>query len=648
MASALTQDKRIASLETPLGKDTLAAVRFDGAEGLSELFEFRIDAVSEQSNVDFDKALGNNCSMSFKSYDDPDRIFNGVLVEAQALGSQADLYLYRLVLRPWLWLLSRTSDCRIFENQTATDIIKKVFSDRGFSDYRVATTGSFPELEYCVQYRETDLAFVSRLMEQHGIYYFFEYEKSKHTLVLADAKSSHKPVPGHATTPFIPDDRQSRRDREHLYKWTPERRFRTGKFELNDYDYLQPSADLKSDAQGSASYTKSKMEIYDYPGKFKKKNDGETYAKVRLQAEQALDKRRYAEGDAISLFPGALTTLEKYPEGSENKEYLILRAAHAYSSQAYVSGAGDSESYTGHYEFLQSDVPYRAPLATPSPIIYGVQTAKVVGKDGEEIDVDEHGRILVRFYWDRKNKQSCRVRVAQVWAGKGWGGQVIPRIGQEVIVEFLEGNPDRPMVTGAVYNGDNKYPYEMPANKTQSGLKSDSSKGHGGYNEFMFEDKKSSEEIRMHAEKDHNVVIRHAETVEIGENFQGMDPSRTTTLKNGSDELTIQLGSQTVEIFQDQTVTLDIGNQTINIDMGSQTTTALQSITLNVCYGLSSISITPASISLMSPTINLTAEAAINLTAPTINITGIVNLTGMLNITGGMTVDGMIPMLLPA
>jgi type VI secretion system secreted protein VgrG len=640
MASALTQDKRIASLETPLGKDVLAAVRFDGAEGLSELFEFRIEALSEQPNLDFDKAIGNNCSLTFKSYADPDRVFNGVLVEAQGLGAQAGLYLYRLTLRPWLWLLSRTSDCRIFENQNAVDIIKKVFSDRGFSDYRVATTGSFPELEYCVQYRETDLAFFCRLMEQHGVYYFFEHSKDKHKLVLADSKSSHKPAPGHASIPFISDQRQMRRDHEHLFKWTPERRFRSGKFELNDYDYLQPNADLKSDAEGSASYTKSKMEIYDYPGRFKKKNDGETYAKIRLQSEQAMDRRRFAEGDAISLFPGALTTLEKYPEGSENKEYLILRALHSYAMQAYRSGAAeDAQAYAGHYEFLPSDINFRAPLTTPRPLVYGPQTAKVVGKDGEEIDVDEHGRILVRFYWDRKNKQSCRVRVAQVWAGKSWGGQVIPRIGQEVVVEFLEGDPDRPLVTGAVYNADNKFPYDMPANKTQSGLKSDSSKGHGGYNEFMFEDKKGSETIRMHGERDHEVVIRNSETVEIGEIFAGMDASRKTTLKNGSDQLSIELGSQTVDIFQNQTVTLETGNQTINISLGSQTTTAMQSITLMV--GMSTVNLTPASVSITSPTINLTGVAAINLTAPTINLTGIVNVTGLL------TVNGMIPMLIP-
>lgn len=600
----LAQDKRIASLDTPLGKDVLVAVRFDGTEGISELFDFRIEALSEQAGIDFDKAIGKNCSLTFKTYEQPDRIFSGVLVQAQGHGAQADLYSYRLILRPWLWLLSRTSNCRIFENQKAPDIIETVFRDRGFSDFRVATSGTFPELEYCVQYRETDLAFVSRLMEQHGIYYFFEHSKDKHTLVLADGKSSHKPVPGHAKLPFISDERQARRDQEHVFRWSPERRFRSGKFELNDYDYLQPNADLKGDAEGSANYSKSKMEIYDYPGKFKKKKDGETYAKIRLDAEQAMDQRRYAEGDSISLFSGGLVTIEKHPQGSENKEYLILRASHSYASESFRSAtAGNERTYSGSYEFIPSDISFRAPLITPRPLVHGPQTAKVVCEKGknEEIDVDEHGRILVHFFWDRKNKQSCRVRVAQVWAGKGWGGQVIPRIGQEVIVEFLEGDPDRPIVTGAVYNGDNKFPYEMPANKTQSGLKSDSSKGHGGYNEIMFEDKKNSEKIGVHAQKNLGVVVRNnesrvvgynmsteihnAETRTIGKDFKAPTgaASREVTLKMGDDKLKLDTGSRDVDVaLMDK---LKAG------------------VLIELKCGASKITMTPASISIEAPVI---------------------------------------------
>ncbi|WP_395697035.1 type VI secretion system Vgr family protein [Methylocella sp.] len=595
MTSELAQDTRLASLKTPLGEDKLVLTRFDAAEALSETFEVRIEATSLDANIDFDRAIGVNCAVVVKSYGGRERAFNGVLVEAQAAGSRAELSLYRLTLRPWLWLLTRTSDCRIFENKTALDIVKQVFQDRGFSDFSDRTTTNFPQLDYCVQYRETDFAFVCRLMERHGIYYFFEHAKDKHTLVLADAKSSLKPVPGLASLPFIGGDKQERRDREHAAKITPQRSFRSGKFELTDYDYLQPGADLKGDAQGEAAYARSKMEMFDYPGAYKKKSDGETYARVRLQAEQALDRRAAAEGDAPSLFPGGLTTLEGHPQGSVNKEYLVVRALHSYSAQAYRSGAAPGgDLYSGRYELLPSDVPYRAPLATPRPLVHGPQTAKVVGKDGEEIDVDEHGRILVRFFWDRKNKQSCRVRVAQVWAGKGWGGQTIPRIGQEVVVEFLEGDPDRPLVTGAVYNADYKHPYDMPADKTQSGLKSDSSKGHGGYNEFMFEDKKGSEKVRMRAERDHEAKIRRAQTVEIGEAFTSHgDPSRDVTLKNGSDSLSIENGDQSVDVKGKQDVSV---LQTISIE-------AMQKITLTV--GASSITIDPVSITLNAPMINL-------------------------------------------
>jgi type VI secretion system secreted protein VgrG len=375
--------------------------------------------------------------------------------------------------------------------------------------------------------------------------------------------------------PFISNERQSRRDQEHVFRWSPERRFRSGKFSLNHYDYLQPNADLKSDAEGSAGYSKSKMEIYDYPHKFKKKADGETYAKIRLQAEQAMDQRRYAEGDSISLFPGGLVTIEKHPQGSENKEYLILRASHSYASESYRSGnSGNEETYSGSYEFIPSDISFRAPLITPRPVVHGPQTAKVVCEEGknEEIDVDEHGRILVHFFWARENKkapenkQSCRVRVAQVWAGKTWGGQVIPRIGQEVIVEFLEGDPDRPLVTGAVYNGDNKFPFEMPVNKTQSGLKSDSSKGHGGYNELMFEDKKDSENIRMHAQKDYNVTILNTETVTIGEKFKSPtgSPSHKTTITNGDQVLEVVKGA--ILTSAKVKIELKVGPSKITID----------------------------------------------------------------------------------
>ncbi|MCW6506729.1 type VI secretion system Vgr family protein [Lichenifustis flavocetrariae] len=642
MSAALVQAERIATLTTPLGEDTLVLVRFNGTEHMSQLFEFTIDALSEERDVDFDRAIGRNCSVSLTAYGGT-RVFNGILVEAQWLGPKNDYFSYRLVLRPWFWLLSRTTDCRIFEKKTVLEIIKQVFSDRGFNDFRDNTTQSYPQIEYCVQYRETDLDFVSRLMEQYGIYYFFDHSSAKHMLVMADAKSSHQAVPGLASLPFIALKGSDRREREHVFEWKADRQFRTGKVELKDYDYMKPNAKLLSDAKGTAGYTKSDMEFYDYPGQYIEQDKGDRFAKVQLEAEQARDQRRFASGAAPSLFPGGLTTLEEQIKPSENIQYLVLGATHTIVTESYRSGAATLEDqvYEGSYEFLPGDRPFRAPLTTPRPFVHGPQTAKVVGKSGEEIDVDEEGRILVQFYWDRKKMQSCRVRIAQVWSGKAWGGIFIPRIDQEVVVEFLEGNPDRPLVTGTVYNGDNKVPYDLPSNKTKNGWKTDSSKGHNGYNELVFEDKAGSEEIGIHAQKDLNLVVLNAETREIGEKFMPPmgSPSRSTTLKNGDDELKLEMG--------DQNITLAMGSQNVSIMM-NQTTSANMAISstamlshTDACGPLTSTAMTPASMSDTAPMIMITGMAQVTVTAPIINLVGIVNVTGLL------TVNGMIPMLLP-
>lgn len=618
----LKQDTRFAELRTPLGKDVLVLVRFDATEGLSELFEYRIEALAAKE-VDLDAILGRPCSVTVKLYG-KERHFNGIAVEAQWTGVRQEHHVYRLVLRPWLWLCSRTSDCRFFQDKTASEIIQEVWRDRGFNDFRASLNENYPKLEYCVQYRETDLAFVSRLMEQHGIYYFFEHTSDKHTLVMADSMSSHQAVPGLGQIDFIALGNSERRDRQHIYHVVSERRFRTGKVELNDYYELTPNADLKADKKGTARYNKSDMEFYDYPGKYKKKSDGEKYAKVVLEAEQALDERRHTGGNAVNLFPGGTTKLQGHHKTSENKDYLVVRCSHLYVAEHYRSGSGAAEEdYSGNFEFLpKENKVFRAPIVTPKPLIHGIQTAKVVGKQGEEIDVDEYGRILVEFFWDRKKKQSCRIRVAEVWASKKWGGQFIPRVGMEVVVEFIEGDPDRPLVTGAVYNGDNKHPYELPANKTQSGVKSDSSKGGGGYNQVMFEDKKLAEEINLHAQKDYKLTILDTEVREIGERFTRQTAgsnSRKTTLLQGDDDLTIATGNQNVTIAMNQTSTIGMNRRTTITT--SDTTTVGTTITITagtsltlICGG-SIISMTPASISLVSSTINM-AAGAVNIAAP--------------------------------
>ena len=659
MADKLTQSERVAEFKTPLGEDVLVLVRFNGTEGLGELFEYHIEALSEQENIDFDKALGQGCTLKLKAYQGKERTYNGILTHVQWIGKTTSWYRYRLVLRPWLFLLGHRADCRIFLDKDVRDIIKDVFTKAGFNDFEDRTNGNYDKIPYCVQYRETDLAFVTRLMEQCGIYYFFEHSDGKHTLVMADSHSSHKAVADLPKVPFNPLVKTEQRDEQHLYEWTSERRFCTGKVQYNDYDYLNPNKNLLSPAEASENYTHSKLEVYDYhPARYDEQDKGKDFARFRLEAEQAADRRRHIRGDAASLYPGGLVTVEKHLTDSENKEYLILRCGHRFRSHHYRSvsapdhevappvgalaepasetGAEQDQIYYGSYEFLPTDRPFRMLPVTPRPRIHGIHTAKVVakqGEDSEEISTDECGRIWVQFFWDREPQKTCPIRVSHVHASKQWGGQFIPRVGMEVVVNFLEGDPDRPVVTGVVYNGDNKHPYNLPDNKTQHGWRSDSSKGHNGYNEFMFDDKAESELIRMHAEKDHDVTVKNTQTHTIGEEFttpQG-SPSRSATLKNGDDQLTLDMGNRNI--------TLSMGNQTTTLDMGQHTTTTMQGITLTVCYGVSMIAISPESITLTSPEINLMGETAVNIMAPDVNIGAILN-TPELN-AGAATVSGI-------
>ena len=610
MGQKLTQDTRLCELTTPLGKDVLVLVRLDATEGLSELFEYRIECLSETEDIDFDQAIGQQCSLKVKMFG-KEREFHGILVEAQWLGTKSDYFSYRIVLRPWLWLLSRASDCRIFQDKKAPDIIEEVFKELGFNDYKFELTESwYPQLEYCVQYRETAFNFVCRLMEQHGIYYFFKHEDGKHTLTLADSRSSLQPVKDLDSIPFLHQFVSERSEQQFVHSWVSERAFRTGKIELNDYNYLQSNAQMVSDAKGSERYTHSDMEFYDYPGGYENQSIGDRYAKVRLEAEQSFDHRRSANGNAVNLYPGGTTKLERHPNNSQNIEYVVVRARHSFEAEAYRSGlpGAQEDVYNGSYEFHPSDQPFRAPIATRKPLISGIQTAKVVTKEpdsGEEIDVENIGEIYVRFFWDRQKKRSCKLRVAQVWSGKGWGGQIIPRVGQEVVVEFLEGDPDRPLVTGTVYNDQHDFPYELPGDKTISGLKSDSTKGGYGYNEWNFEDKQGSEKIGIHAQKDLDVTVLDSETRTIGEN-QTTGVARQTTLKQGDDKLDIEVGGQQISIGLNQSV--QAGAQ-ITITAGA-TVAITANLTITLTVGASSITITPANIMIEAPMIIIGSEGA--------------------------------------
>ncbi len=599
----LSQTNRMAELTSVFGQDVLSIVTVECDEGVSDDFEIRLEVVSQQEDLDFDTAIATNMTVKVVTNNGDIRYFDGLLTDSKWLGYRGAYYVYRLTLRPWFWLLTKNANCRMFKDMSAPDIIADVLGVHDFADFENRLTESYQPIHYCVQYRESDYDFCCRLMEEFGISYFFEHDNGKHTMILADAKSSFSPIVGDSTIPFIPLGGDNQRDEEHIYHWIPSRKFRTGKFAVNDYDFKKPSASLEAERDAGSSYRAGSLESYDYPGRYTEKDKGTTFSKIRLEAEQAADKRIESAGEVPRFYAGGLFTLKDHPHGPQNKEYLIVRASHQIIAEQYRTGDSGSqgEAYTGSYDVLSSDIPFRTPAHTRKPRIPGPQTARVVG-DGE-IDVDEDGCIMVEFHWDRDNKQSRRVRVAQVWSGPGWGGIYIPRVGQEVIVQFLEGDPDKPIVIGTVYNAENTPPYPLPAEKNKAGIKSDSTVGGGGYNEFVMDDSKGQEEIGIHAQKDMNTVIENNETLHV---------------KN----------CRETKIDVDRTET--VGNNTTEKIGKTWKVTAGTKIEFNC--GASKIIMTPGSIEIKSVKIDVQAQAMLTAKAPMTTVEG----SALLTLKGGL------------
>jgi len=660
MVDALSQDQQQGKLTTPLGPNALALASFSAVEGLSSPFEIRIDAVSTQPNIDFASALGLGSVIEFKTQDDQTRYFHGVMTEARWAGTQKDLYIYQLVLRPWLWLLTRASDCQIFAQMTPIDIIKQVFLDRGFSHFRDATTGSPPTLEYCVQYRETDFNFVCRLMEEYGVYYFFEHASDKHTLVLADSKSSHQPAPGLSSVAYNPVDDAGRRAMQYLQTWSLGRRAQSGQYTLEDYGYKKPPAILLAQSQSPGGYAHDSMDIFDYPYSYVDTEGnnlidqgvGEKFAKYRLEALQSLDKRRSSSGAAASLFPGALVTLERHPDSNENREYLITHCTHNFGTQSYRSGFGEAPGYLGNYEMTPSDRPFRGPLVTRKPEIAGYQSALVIKGDGggPEIDVDKLGRILVQFYWDRKKKPSRRVRVAQFSAGSHRGALFVPRVGDEVLIAYEEGDPDRPIVIGSVYNGTNTVPMTLPDKKTKSGILTLSSTGRNGYHMFLFDDTAGSEKVKLRSQKDLMFKALNNEQRDIlnsqTENI-GNDETINVGFPNGSgnftlnalNKVTINVGPKELALTQ---IVMDTSSITLNVGPEGNTSRIvmnLEGIVLSVVGGVSSVAIQPEGVTISAPTVTVAADADVTVVAPEVTVGAVLN-TPELN-AAAATVSGI-------
>ena len=589
----ITQKNREIKLKTPLGDDVLLLRTMSGHEGLSKLFEYHLELVSDVTDADFNQLIGDAITVSLEVGVGRARYFNGYVNRFAQTGISGHTANYQATVVPWFWFLTQTSDCRIFQNMTVAEIIKEIFREAGYTDFEDTLSGSYRNWVNCVQYRESDFNFINRLMEQEGIYYFFKHEEDKHTLVLADSYSSHEPVAGYEEVSYHPPAGSTVIEKEHLYAWDVTQQLQPGAFVYQDFDFTAPKKDLLAISNKKREHAKADLEIYDYPGEYKEFNDGDYYSRVRLEEIQANHLRGHGHGDARGLSVGGLFRLSGHPREDQNIEYLIVSAGYRLAAGDYGSGdGGEDKVYTCEINVINAQEPFRPLRTTPRPWVQGPQTAIVVGPSGEEIWTDEHGRVKVQFHWDRygeaNENSSCWMRVSQVHAGKGFGGIDVPRIGEEVIVSFLEGDPDRPIITGRVYNGDNKPPNGLPAAAMISGMKTNSTPGGGGDNSIMLDDTKGQEAVTVHAQKDMNSTIEN---------------DRTTTLVGGHDTLSVQAGTQTVTIKGDTSLTVEAGNRTVDVTGSYQLDTTdevnIQAPTrITLTCGGSSVTIEPDKITL--------------------------------------------------
>lgn len=545
---------RVMEITTPLGEDVLLFHGMHARDEMSRLSQWDLDLLSLKHDIDIDGILGKSVTVKLGLPDDSTRYFNGFITRFAQRGRYGRYFRYSARVHPWFWFLTRTADSRTFQEMRVPDILKAVFDDHQTASVAFELTGSYRKWNYCVQYRETDFNFVSRLMEHEGIYYYFRHEDGKHTLVVTDSLSKHVATPGYEELTFITPGTIVRPEYEHISSWDFSREVQPGVYVHDDYDLERPSVELRTKKVLARGYDPSDYEIYDYPGMYIQTADGEQYAGVRIDELGTQFEACQAVSNARGIVVGALFTLEQCPRADQNCEHLILASSYDLEFSDYEGMPhGEGASCKCSFVAMPSTQQFRPRRLTPKPFVQGPQTAVVVGPAGDEIYTDKYGRVKVQFHWDRRGKKdensSCWVRVSSPWAGKTWGGIAIPRIGQEVIVDFLEGDPDQPIITGRVYNAEQMPPYELPANKTQSGVKSRSSLAGSpeNFNEIRFEDKKGSEQLFIHAEKNQDVEVENDET-----HWVGHDRSKTID------------HDETVHVKHDRTETVD-NNETITI-----------------------------------------------------------------------------------
>jgi type VI secretion system secreted protein VgrG len=566
---------RLLDVQTPLGDEKLILASFLGREEMSRLFRYDLEMVSMDQALAPKAIVGQKVTWSVTRFDKTTVYWNGLVsrfVAGEVISTGHRLYRAEVV--PWLWFLTLQSDCRIFQGKTVPQIIAKIFDDLGFTAYEIQCSGHHATWDYCVQYRETSFNFVSRLMELEGIFYYFRHENDKHTLVISDQKSAYKDC--------LEKEVAYRRNVDvfsGITAWEHRYTFRTGKWALTDYNFESPGSSTSQDLMTKQRTTidlngPTKFEKYDYPGGYIGKPDAMT--EIRIEEEEVeVDVVQGGSNCTTFRVGGKFKVKEHICPSEAGKSYAITSIEHK-AVDRIVLGTGSEQDYENRFTCVPDSVVFRPARISPKPFVQGPQTAVVTGPGGEEIYVDKYGRVKVQFYWDREGKKnedsSCWLRVSELWAGKNWGIVFHPRIGQEVIVDFLEGDPDRPIVTGRVYNAQQMPPYDLPGNKTEAGIKTRSSKGGSpaNYNEVRFEDKKGSELLTIHAEKDQTIEVEHDESHWVGhDRKKTIDHDETTHVKHDRTETVDH--NETITIHGARTETVD-KNETITIH-GARTET---------------------------------------------------------------------------
>lgn len=638
----IAQDPRLLKLTTSLGAGVLTPVSLSADEAIFQPYSVRVDAVSTNKAIDPQSVVGTPMSVRVQRKGYPARYFHGICSRFAAGGLvEGDRRLYAMEFVPSLWFLSETSDCRVFQNMTTQQILQALFGDTGVAPVQFKLYGDpLPEREYTVQFNETDLDFAHRLMEEEGLYYFFTHAEGSHTLVVCN---------GNAGFPEIPEGTVSLRadlnSREHLSSWRQRGRPASGEVVLRDYDFKAPSDTLEQQEVTTLTAAgKDKRKIFKWPGGYTKAGEGRRRSRIHMEAAEALAKLVEGEGQHDGFVPGGKFSLDS-PQGTGT--WVVQRVSHHATDESWRAGGGRAD-YANSFAAFKSDVPWRQPVVRTKPPMPGLLTAVVVGPSGEEIytDDDGFGRVKVQFPWDREGQRnensSLWIRVIQPWADKSFGAFFLPRIGSEVAVAFLDGDPDRPVVVGALYNGTNMPPFAQPAQKTKTGIKTKSSPGGGDddFNELSFDDKAGDEKIYFRAQKDMLVEVKNDQTLKIlncrikevkvdetvkvdGKQAFTIKGDRTAEVTQGNDKLTVKTGNIDVKA--------SMGNITTKAAMGKIGQEAMQAIELKV--GSSSIKIDQMGVTIKGMMVKIEGTVQTSVKGLMTEVKG----DGMLTLKGGIT-----------